>query len=111
MSHKLEAELGQTTTVEVKVDLPDSADARWWRRAVLSGTGGAFRHRFDPIRSNPAPTRTWFLRGVTLLWPGWMASLSMCVLKRKNPTTGEIKRMWTASSAAGGGGTQNSFIR
>jgi len=43
------------------------------RGAVLSGTGGAFRRRFS-IRSGaiPLPTRTWFPRGVTLLWPtGW----------------------------------------
>src|SRR6267154_70172 len=68
MYHGLEDELSQTIPVEVKVDVPDSADARWCIEQYYLELAERFDTGFDPI-------------------------------KRKNPTTGEIKRMWTASSA------------
>jgi len=110
MYHGLEDKLTQTTTVDVTVDPPDSADARWCIEQYFlelaerfdKGDFEAFLRvsGFDPIRSRSAPSED-------LIPPsGYFVVARLdghpvgCgVLKRMNPTTGEIRRMWTASSA------------
>jgi ribosomal protein S18 acetylase RimI-like enzyme len=100
MYHGLEDELSQTTTVEVKVDVPDSADARWCIEQYYLELAERFDTGFDPIKSNPAPDEDLVPpRGYFVVARLDGHPVGCGVLKRKNPTTGEIKRMWTASYA------------
>lgn len=100
MCHGLQDELSQTSTVEVKVDVPDSADARWCIEQYYLELAERFDTGFDPIKSNPAPDEDLVPpRGYFVVARLDGHPVGCGVLKRKNPTTGEIKRMWTASSA------------
>jgi GNAT superfamily N-acetyltransferase len=100
MYHGLEDELSQTITVEVKVDVPDSADARWCIEQYYLELAERFDTGFDPIKSNPAPDEDLVPpRGYFVVARLDGHPVGCGVLKRKNPTTGEIKRMWTASYA------------
>jgi GNAT superfamily N-acetyltransferase len=100
MHQKLEDELSQTATVEVKVDVPESPAARWCVEQYYRELAERFDAGYDPVKSNPAPD-------VDLVPPrgyivvAWLDGqpVGCGVLKRKNPTTAEIKRMWTDSSA------------
>lgn len=99
MYHRLD-ELGQTTAVEVQVDVPDSADARWCVQQYFLELAQRFDSGFDPVKSNPAsdedliPPKGYFVVARLGGRP-----VGCGVLKCKNSTTGEIKRMWTASCA------------
>jgi GNAT superfamily N-acetyltransferase len=100
MCHGLEDELSQTITVEVKVDVPDSADARWCIEQYYLELAERFDTGFDPIKSNPAPDEDLVPpRGYFVVARLDGHPVGCGVLKRKNPTTAEIKRMWTASYA------------
>ena len=100
MYHGLEDELTQTITVEVKVDVPDSADARWCVAQYYLELAERFDAGFDPSKSNPAPDEDLVPpRGYFVVARLDGHPVGCGVLKRKNPTTGEIKRMWTASCA------------
>src|SRR6476646_6257122 len=55
MYHKLEDELSQTATVEVKVDVPESPAARWCVEQYYRELAERFDAGFDPVKSNPAP--------------------------------------------------------
>ena len=100
LCHGLEDELSQTITVEVKVDVPDSADARWCIEQYYLELAERFDTGFDPTKSNPAPDEDLVPpRGYFVVARLDGHPVGCGVLKRKNPTTGEIKRMWTASSA------------
>jgi len=94
----------RTGSVEVHVEAPTSADARRCLAEYFRELAVRFDTGFDPAKSNPAhdedmtPPAGWFV----------VARLDGCVvgcgaLKRKDSTTGEIKRMWTAPSARGRG--------
>lgn len=91
--------MSQTTAVEVKVDVPDSADARWCTEQYFLELAERFDTGFDPVKSNPAsdedlipPTGCFVVARLDGHPVGCGA------LKRKDSTTGEIKRMWTAPS-------------
>ena len=104
MCHGLKDELSQTITVEVKVDVPDSADARWCIEQYYLELAERFDTGFDPIKSNPAPDEDLVPpRGYFVVARLDGHPVGCGVLKRKNPTTGEIKRMWTASHPHAGG--------
>lgn len=82
------------------MELPNSADGRWCIERYFLELAQRFDTGFDPIKSNPAsdedliPPRGFF---VVARLDG--RAVGCGALKRKNPTTGEIKRMWTLSSA------------
>jgi GNAT superfamily N-acetyltransferase len=90
--------------VDVSVEAPDSADARWCLDQYFRELAQRFDAGFDPAKSNPA-------RDEEMIPPAGffvLARLDGCpvgcgVLKRKDRTTAEIKRMWTAPSARGRG--------
>jgi GNAT superfamily N-acetyltransferase len=92
--------LTQTTAIEVNVELPDSPDGRWCIERYFLELAERFDTGFDPIKSNPAsdeeliPPKGFF---VVARLDGHPVGCG--ALKRKDPTTGEIKRMWTASTA------------
>src|SRR5690349_9436438 len=90
--------------VDVNVEAPDSVDARWCLDQYFQELARRFDTGFDPARSNPAsdeemrPPSGFF---VLARLDGRPAGCG--VLKRKDSTTAEIKRMWTAPSARGRG--------
>lgn len=90
--------------VEVSLEAPNSTDGRWCLDEYFRELAERFEAGFDPAKSNPArddeitPPAGFFV----------VARLDGCpvgcgALKRKDRTTGEIKRMWTAPSARGRG--------
>lgn len=91
-------------SVEVRVEPPVSADARWCLGEYFRELAERFDTGFDPARSNAAPDEDitppagWF---VVARLDG--SAVGCGALKRKDSTTGEIKRMWTAPSARGQG--------
>jgi DNA-binding MarR family transcriptional regulator/GNAT superfamily N-acetyltransferase len=94
--------LMRAAAVEVGVEAPDSADARWCLNEYFRELATRFETGFDPARSNPAhdaemtPPAGFFL--VARL-DG--APVGCGALKCGKDATGEIKRMWTAQSARG----------
>lgn len=90
--------------IEVGLEAPTSEAARWCLDEYFRELAARFETGFDPAKSNPArdeemtPPAGFFV----------IARLDGCpvgcgALKRKDQTTGEIKRMWTVSSARGRG--------
>jgi GNAT superfamily N-acetyltransferase len=100
MCHGLENESSQTIAFEVRVDVPDSADAQWCIEQYFIELTERFDTGFDPIKSNPASDEDLIPpRGYLVVARFDGDPVGCGVLKRTNPTTGEIKRMWTASYA------------
>lgn len=94
----------RAAAVEVRVEAPDSVDARWCLEQYFRELAERFETGFDPSRSNPArdeemtPPAGYFV--VARLDGG---AVGCGALKRGSKRTGEIKRMWTAPSARGQG--------
>ncbi|MBV9783430.1 MAG: GNAT family N-acetyltransferase [Acidisphaera sp.] len=92
----------RAAAVDVQVEAPDSADARWCVDAYFRELAERFETGFDPAKSNPAhddeltPPAGYFV--VARLEA---APVGCGALKRTEKRTGEIKRMWTAPSARG----------
>jgi DNA-binding MarR family transcriptional regulator len=90
--------------VDVKPELPGSPDAKWCLARYVEDLAERFETGFDPQRSNPAPlTDMRPPRGVLMIARLDGRPVGCGVLKRKDATTGEIKRMWTAPDARGRG--------
>jgi DNA-binding MarR family transcriptional regulator/GNAT superfamily N-acetyltransferase len=94
----------RAASIDVRVETPTGADARWCLREYFRELAERFETGFDPDKSNPArdeemtPPAGYFV----------VARLDGCpvgcgALKRLTKTSGEIKRMWTAPSARGQG--------
>jgi DNA-binding MarR family transcriptional regulator/GNAT superfamily N-acetyltransferase len=94
----------RTGAIEVSVEAPDSTEARWCLQEYFRELAERFDTGFDPGKSNPArdedmvPPAGFFVLARLDGYP-----VGCGVLKRKDRTTGEINRMWTASSARGRG--------
>jgi len=90
--------------VEVRVEAPDSQDARWCLQEYFRELAARFETGFDPSKSNPAhdedmtPPAGFF---VVARLDGQPVGCG--ALKLKGQAAGEIKRMWTAQSARGRG--------
>lgn len=90
--------------IDVTLEPPNSVAARWCLDAYFAELATRFDTGFDPAKSNPA-------RDEDITAPvGFFVVARLegepvgCgALKRKDRTTGEIKRMWTAPSARGRG--------
>lgn len=95
-----EDEYGARAGLEVKPEPPDTPDARWCLDQYYRELADRFETGFDPDQSNPArdedmtPPAGCFV----VAWLDGRA-VGCCALKRKDETTAEIKRMWTAPSA------------
>lgn len=89
-------------SVEVSLEPPDSAAARWCLAQYFAELAERFDVGFDPVRSNSArdeemmPPAGFF---VVARFEGEPAGCG--ALKAGDGITGEIKRMWTAPSARG----------
>ena len=90
--------------IEVRLEPPDSAVARWCLERYFAELSARFDVGFDPARSNPAepeemtPPRGYFF----VAWLG-EAPAGCGALKIGDGGTGEVKRMWTAPAARGRG--------
>ena len=94
----------RAAVVDVTLETPTSGDARWCLDEYFRELAGRFDTGFDPAKSNPArdeevtPPAGFFAVARLDGYP-----VGCGALKRKDKTTGEIKRMWTAPSARGRG--------
>ena len=94
----------QSVAVEVRLEAPNSMDARRCLDEYFRELTERFETGFDPTKSNPArdeemtPPAGFFV-------VAWLDGrpVGCGALRRKDMTTGEIKRMWTAQSARGKG--------
>jgi DNA-binding MarR family transcriptional regulator/GNAT superfamily N-acetyltransferase len=90
--------------LDLRVEAPDSADARWCLGEYFKELAQRFDAGFDPAKSISArseemtPPAGWF---VLARLDG--RAVGCGALKRKGRTIGEIKRMWTAPAARGQG--------
>jgi DNA-binding MarR family transcriptional regulator/GNAT superfamily N-acetyltransferase len=90
--------------IDVRLEAPSSPDARRCLDAYFRELAERFETGFDPARSNPAheaeltPPAGFF---VVARLDG--EAVGCGALKRKDATSGEIKRMWTAPTARGYG--------
>jgi DNA-binding MarR family transcriptional regulator/ribosomal protein S18 acetylase RimI-like enzyme len=88
--------------VEVRLEKPGSAAARWCLDQYFAELSARFDVGFDPARSNPAqPKEMTPPRG--FFYVAWLdgAPAGCGALKMGEKGTGEVKRMWTAPSARG----------
>jgi DNA-binding MarR family transcriptional regulator/GNAT superfamily N-acetyltransferase len=88
--------------VEVRLEMPGSATARWCLQQYFAELSARFDVGFDPALSNPAhPKEMTPPRG--FFFVAWLegAAVGCGALKRGAKGTGEVKRMWTAPSARG----------
>ena len=91
---------GGAAAIEVNVEAPDSVDGRWCIAQYFAELAQRFDTGFDPVRSNPASDEDLVSpRGFFVVARLDGHPVGCGALKRKDATTGEIKRMWTRSSA------------
>jgi DNA-binding MarR family transcriptional regulator/GNAT superfamily N-acetyltransferase len=86
--------------VELRVELPDSAAARWCLEQYFAELAARFDAGFDPVRSNSArPEEMTPPHGVFVV--AWLdgAPVGCGAIKVGGNGAGEVKRMWTAPSA------------
>ena len=94
----------RAASIEVRVEPPGSATARWCLGEYFRELSERFDTGFDPARSNPAseaemtPPAGYFV-------VAWLdgAAIGCGALKRGDAGIGEIKRMWTSPAARGMG--------
>jgi DNA-binding MarR family transcriptional regulator len=92
------------SAIEVQVEPPDSADARWCLDQYFRDLAQRFDTGFDPARSNPAADEDMTPPAGYFLVARIGGAVAGCgALKRLDCTTAEIKRMWTAPGMRGRG--------
>ncbi len=94
--------LMRAASVELRLDAPDSAAARWCLGEYFAELAERFEAGFDPSTSRPAtdaemtPPAGYFV----VAWLGGRP-VGCGALRRPGSGIGEIKRMWTAPAARG----------
>jgi len=92
----------RAAAVEVRLESPDSANARWCLGEYFRELATRFETGFDPGKSNPARDEDMTPPAGCFVLARLDGSPVGCgALKRTQPAMGEIKRMWTAPSARG----------
>lgn len=90
--------------IEVTLEAPTSADARWCLNQYFRELARRFDTGFDPAKSNPASDEDMSPPAGFFVVARFDGNAVGCgALKRKDDATGEIKRMWTAPDARGRG--------
>lgn len=86
--------------VEVRLEPPDSAAARWCLDQYFAELSARFEVGFDPCRSNPARSEE-MTPPAGFFFIAWLdnAPAGCGALKVGDAASGEVKRMWTAPSA------------
>ncbi len=105
---RLVAAMGQVerlihaAAVDIRIEAPDSGDARWCLEAYFSELAARFETGFDPAKSNPAEASELTPPvGYFVLARSDGRPVGCGALKLKDGNTGEIKRMWTAPTSRG----------
>jgi DNA-binding MarR family transcriptional regulator/GNAT superfamily N-acetyltransferase len=97
VEHLLRAEV-----IDVRLEPPDSDDARWCLDEYFHELAQRFDSGFDPARSNPASTEDMTPpAGSFVVARIGDRAVGCGALKRTAGTIGEIKRMWTSPAARG----------
>jgi DNA-binding MarR family transcriptional regulator/GNAT superfamily N-acetyltransferase len=92
------------SAIEVGLESPDSADARWCLNAYFRDLAQRFDTGFDPARSNPAADEDLTPPAGSFLVARIDGAIAGCgALKRIDTGIAEIKRMWTAPGMRGRG--------
>jgi DNA-binding MarR family transcriptional regulator/predicted GNAT family acetyltransferase len=92
------------SSIEVRVEPPDTADARWCLNEYFRDLAQRFDSGFDPARSNPAADEDLTPPAGYFLVARVDGTIAGCgALKRIDPGIAEIKRMWTAPGMRGRG--------
>ena len=92
----------RASAVQITVEAPDSADARWCIGQYFRELAGRFKTGFDPAKTIPAnPDELTPPAGVFILARLGGRPIGCGALKVKDRTIGEIKRMWVAADARG----------
>jgi DNA-binding MarR family transcriptional regulator len=92
--------LMRASAVEITVEAPDSADARWCLAEYFRELGGRFDAGFDPARSISADAHELTPpAGVFVLARLAGQPIGCGALKVKPRRIGEVKRMWVAAEA------------
>jgi DNA-binding MarR family transcriptional regulator/GNAT superfamily N-acetyltransferase len=92
------------SAIEVGVESPDSADARWCLNEYFRDLAQRFDTGFDPARSNPAADEDLTPPAGYFLVARIDGAIAGCgALKRIDTGIAEIKRMWTAPGMRGRG--------
>jgi len=94
----------RTSAIEVRVEPPDSVDARWCLDEYFRDLAQRFDTGFDPARSNPAAEEDLTPPAGYFLVARIDGAVAGCgALKRLDAGIAEIKRMWTAPAMRGRG--------
>ncbi len=94
----------RTSAIEVQVEPPDNADARWCLDEYFRDLAQRFDTGFDPARSNPAADEDLTPPAGYFLMARMEGVVAGCgALKRLDSGIAEIKRMWTAPGMRGRG--------
>jgi DNA-binding MarR family transcriptional regulator/GNAT superfamily N-acetyltransferase len=92
------------SAVEIRIEAPTSAEARWCLEEYFKELARRFETGFDPAKSNPAADEEMRPPAGCFVVARLDGRPVGCgALKRKSKTIGEIKRMWTAPEARGRG--------
>jgi GNAT superfamily N-acetyltransferase len=92
------------SSIEVRVEPPDTADARWCLNEYFRDLAQRFDSGFDPARSNPAADEDLTPPAGYFLVARVDGTIAGCgALKRIDSGIAEIKRMWTAPGMRGRG--------
>ncbi|MET0531257.1 MAG: helix-turn-helix domain-containing GNAT family N-acetyltransferase [Microvirga sp.] len=88
--------------VEVRLEAPASAAAKWCLAQYFAELSARFETRFDPAVSNPASPEE-LTPPAGFFFVAWLEGgpAGCGALKVRDGATGEIKRMWTAPGARG----------
>jgi DNA-binding MarR family transcriptional regulator/N-acetylglutamate synthase-like GNAT family acetyltransferase len=90
--------------IEVRVESPESADARWCLTEYFRDLAQRFDTGFDPARSNPATVEDMTPPSGYFVLARIDGAVAGCgALKHLDAATAEIKRMWTAPEMRGRG--------
>ena len=90
----------RAAAIEVRVEAPNSAAARWCLKEYFGELAERFETGFDPSKSNPARDEE-MTPPAGFLVVAWLdgSPVGCGALKCIDGQVGEIKRMWTARSA------------
>jgi GNAT superfamily N-acetyltransferase len=94
--------LMRASAVQISVEAPDSADARWCLEQYFRELAGRFETGFDPTKSIPANADELTPpAGVFVVARLGGRPIGCGALKLKDRMIGEVKRMWVAADARG----------
>jgi DNA-binding MarR family transcriptional regulator/GNAT superfamily N-acetyltransferase len=94
--------LMRSAAIEVALEAPDSADARWCLSEYFNELAARFEAGFDPSRAGASVSEEEMTPPAGFFFIARLDGRAVgCGALKRAGTAGEIKRMWTAPSARG----------